>query len=142
MRKLLTLALAIGCAVTASCSSRKPSGTANEALSIPTAQEVKSLRRISLREALSVVPKDEVLFINASTDGTTYFRKTVKFHPDRLIPELEKQKFAAIVTYCSCPGDYSAAAIAVSLRKRGYSRTFALQGGAEALQAGRAQGLI
>lgn len=142
MRILLFLALAISCVVNTSCTTRKPSPTTNHSLSIPTSNEVKNLRRISLSEAIALTKHDDVLFINASIDKTTYFRKTVKFHPDKLIPDLEKRKFDTIVAYCSCPGDYSAAAIAISLRKRGLAKTFALHGGAEALQAGRAQGLI
>lgn len=126
-----------------SCSSGTSKGDAQSNLiSIPTYDEVKATQRITLEEMLSITRQQGVVFVNASEDENRYFSDTIVFHPDNLIDELGKVKFDAIVTYCSCPGDYSAAALAVSLRKRGYKQVFPLQGGAEALRLARAEGKL
>lgn len=128
---------------TTSCSTDIDKGKVqSNSITIPTFDEVMETQRITLEEMLSIIRTQGVVFVNASEDEARYFANTIDFHPDNLIDELGNAKFDAIVTYCSCPGDYSAAALAVSLRKRGYKQVYPLQGGADALRLAHTQGLL
>lgn len=116
--------------------------TKEPAKSVPEASnfaQIEALARVGpdhYRQAMKEGKR--VLFVNLSPDRTPYVPETLHYK-DYRAPEfaevLHARRPDVIYTYCSCPDDYSAAAIALSLREQGFANVHPIAGGVHTLEA-------
>jgi rhodanese-related sulfurtransferase len=121
----LTVALALGPAAPAKA--RQQPNTPVDAAAVPRLSQPEFQKLHSTSDVLVIDVRSEAIFQEGHIPGA--IGVPLAEIEDRIDAIRSQAKSRQIVTYCSCPAEYSAAAAAVILYRHGFKKVSALVGG-------------